>query len=417
MIAWPYNPEHINDLVARLLLQYFRHGRSAEVTLPRLTYVEDIRFLRMHWAMSPGIRDLCGYVLAHRHEIQTSLDERERIDDAVIRGRLDARKTVLHRNLVGHPTRVVFREPIKGYSVGPNHVLVWILQHASKIINRIGTSEIAGSSYAAAIEKIRTLLASVAKLEGVSRTLTETNFSVRPSPRALAQSATARRPLYRKAYAAYRQMQLLEQGDESAIVNLLNATLVGPLETWRRFELLLAMAMTSALASHLGAPMQIRSILPNTRGPLFEVGRYSIFWQVRTDAYSEPVPEPSEVLCDNILTNYGIDDGEDRPDVVVVDTQARRVVAIGEAKYFTGETESWRTAFRDATSQLVRYARGYAGGGSVADLVGRSVIGLWYFPSDIRPAAPLPTNTPTAVDFSDMDRHVALNDWAERVTR
>lgn len=408
------NAERVNDLIARLLLRYFRQGHLAQTISPKLAHIEDIRFLRMHWAISPAIQDLCKYVCAHRHEIQTSLDERERIDDAVIRGRLDARKTVVQRHLVGHPTLVVFQEPIKGFSVGANHVLVWTLQHASRIIRRIGSGEISGSSYAETISAVRTLLAAIAKLEGVSRAIAETNFDVRPSARALAQAASARRPLYRKAYAAYRLLQSVEQGDEKVTADLLKTTLIGPLEMWKRFELLLAIAMATALALRLGATMQIRSILPGTQGPLFEVDKYSIFWQVRTSEYRDPVPEPSELLCTAVLNSYGIDSGDDRPDVVVLDNEKNVVVAVGEAKYFTNETEGWRTAFREATSQIVRYARGYASGDLIGNILGRSLIGLWRYPRDARPPAPVDGTTPLAIDLSDIEQHT-LVEWADRI--
>ena len=60
----------------------------------------------------------------------------------------------------------------------------------------------------------------------------------------------------------------------------------------------------------------------------------------------------SEIPVDGILDAYGVKAGEDRPDVVVSDGADGAVVAIGEAKFFTDETQGWRSAFRDAAAQI-----------------------------------------------------------------
>ena len=57
-----------------------------------------------------------------------------------------------------------------------------------------------------------------------------------------------------------------------------------------------------------------------------------------------------------ILAAYGIVAGEDRPDVVVSDATTGVVTAIGEAKFFTNETDGWRSALRDAAVQMVGMA-------------------------------------------------------------
>jgi hypothetical protein len=53
-----------------------------------------------------------------------------------------------------------------------------------------------------------------------------------------------------------------------------------------------------------------------------------------------------------------LDTAADRPDLVVVDKRRARVVGIVEVKFHEGDTPANR--FREAVSQLVRYARGYA---------------------------------------------------------
>jgi lambda family phage portal protein len=61
--------------------------------------------LRLHWSVSPQVQHLCEYVYANRHEAQAALGLRERRDDAVIKGRLDPRKTLRERRVSGNRAR------------------------------------------------------------------------------------------------------------------------------------------------------------------------------------------------------------------------------------------------------------------------------------------------------------------------
>src|SRR5262249_31542426 len=130
----------LQDFTARLLLRYLRTGRSAAISVPQLNFWEDVDFLRLYWCVSPPVLELCEYLNANRHEVQSSLGERARIDDAVVRGRLDSRRTLLERAISGYRTRVVFAEPMRSFTSGPNHVLVWVLQRAHLLLSRF-TSE------------------------------------------------------------------------------------------------------------------------------------------------------------------------------------------------------------------------------------------------------------------------------------
>ncbi len=65
---------------------------------------------------------------------------------------------------------------------------------------------------------------------------------------------------------------------------------------------------------------------------------------------------------------------KERPDLVVVDTDAGRTVAIVEVKYFAGDTGNAR--FREAAAQIVRYARGFCDEGDLPTLIRRSLIAL-----------------------------------------
>ena len=48
------------------------------------------------------------------------------------------------RAVSGHPTRVVFAEPVRSYTSGPNHVLVWVLQRAHFLLTGFATEAGAG---------------------------------------------------------------------------------------------------------------------------------------------------------------------------------------------------------------------------------------------------------------------------------
>ena len=350
--------EGLHDFTTRLLLRYFRAGRSALVSEPNVHRMEDLDLLRWHWSVSSPILNLCDHVLRNRHELQSSLAERLRMDDAVVRGRLDARRTVMVRAVSGHPTRVVFAEPVRSYTSGPNHVLVWVLQRAHFLLARFAAEAEPYSGYS---EKIATgikALSAARRIGTVAQAIADTDSTQYPSPQSLTQAAAARKRLYRLAHAALQLLRRVEDGDPDAIAAMLQDTLVAPLHEWQTFELALALGMGTALADATGGQLRLRRIAPGSASALIEAGGYVLHWQSRTAAYSDPPPEPSEEKVSGILAAYGIGAGGDRPDVVVTHGGAGQVVAIGEAKFFTDATEGWRAAFRDAAAQLVRYARG-----------------------------------------------------------
>lgn len=405
--------EGLHDFTARLLLRYFRAGRSASISEPAVHRMEDLDLLRWHWSVSSPILNLCDHVLRNRHELQSSLTERLRIDDAVVRGRIDARRTVMTRALSGHPTRVVFAEPVRTYTSGPNHVLVWVLQRAHFLLARFAVEAGSASGYSEKVGTAIKALSAARRVGTVAQAIADTDYTQCPSPQSLAQAAAARKRLYRLAHAAIQLLRRIEDGDPEAIAGMLRETLIAPLYEWQAFELALALGMGTALADASGGALRLRRIAPGATSALLEAGGYMLHWQSKTKAYSEPPPEPSEVKVNGILAAYGIQAGEDRPDVVVMHSVMGLVVAIGEAKFFTNETEGWRSAFRDAAAQLVRYARGYASGGALDQLLEGSIIGLWNYPAAARSALP-PTTAPVVTDFADL-RDAKLAGWAARV--
>jgi hypothetical protein len=200
----------------------------------------------------------------------------------------------------------------------------------------------------------------------------------------------------------------LERLDERAIARLLESTLIGPVERWRQFELALMLAMADAVSRKTGAPVRVENLFPGVLKAAVSVGRYVLRWQRPGPRYEEPALDPWEKREVDILLAFGVSPGYDRPDVVLVDRDLDRTIAVGEAKYFEGD--DWRDRLRDAVGQIVTYARGYESKqGDVEDIIARSVIALWNI-SNQAPAAT--TRTPFVVAFDDFESGLA--DWAER---
>lgn len=280
----------LHDFITRLLLRYFRAGQEASVSRPNFHRNEDLDLLRCHWAVSSRVLNLCYHVLHNRHELQSSLAERTRIDDAVIRGRLDARRTVMARAVSGHPTRVVFAEPVRSYTSGPNHVLVWVLQRAHFLLTRFAIEAGPAAAYSSKITTAMQVLSSARRITTVAQAISETDYTQIPSAQSQAQAAVARRQLYRLAYQAMRLLRRVEIGDPEAIATMLRETLVAPLHQWQAFELALALGMGDALSSTTGGMLRLRRIAPGSAAAIIEAGTWVIHWQSKTKTYADPPP-------------------------------------------------------------------------------------------------------------------------------
>ncbi|GAA3841091.1 hypothetical protein AFIC_002683 [[Pseudomonas] carboxydohydrogena] len=300
------------------------------------------------------------------------------------------------------------------YTSGPNHVLVWVLQRTNILLSRFMEEVGTTSDYANSIIDGAKLIGTVRRISSVAQAMHETDASQRPSPQSLVQAASSRKKLYRLAYSAFRSLQRIEDGDPETIVEMLRETLLGPLHDWQTFELALALGMATAFSDKTSQPLRLLPIYPGSAKAVIQIGTCRIYWQNRTSSYSEPEAEPSEVIVDGILTAYGIAAGSDRPDIVLVKEDGA-IIAIGEAKFFTNEMESWRSAFREATAQIVRYGRGYASGSALHELLSRSLIALWHYPKEERPNSLL-ADKPVALDFVDLIEG-NLHEWSDRAAK
>jgi hypothetical protein len=353
----PSLDDEIADYAAGVLLRYFRRAAAAPVGSPRIDVQRDREVLRSHWSMSAPVRSLASYLVAHPHETETLLTTRLRVDDAVVRGRIDARASILLRQRTGLATAVAAHEPIRSFDTGPNQLLAWVIKRADVLASRMEAWRTPESQYAVLAQGVLDLMGKIRRFEALRDALKSPLVQRRPSSGALRDSARSRRKIYRLARDAYDVLLALENGDDAAITEVVSSTLVGPLEPWRRFELAVAVGVGEALASATGQPLRLSILGTDPASPILTCGRYALFWQQTTKLYSTPAPEHSETVVNEILERYGLGTGADRPDLLLVDRTAGQAVSIVEVKYVSGDVAG--TRFREAVEQVVRYSRGY----------------------------------------------------------
>jgi hypothetical protein len=202
----------------------------------------------------------------------------------------------------------------------------------------------------------------------------------------------------------------IESGDKQKTIDLLNGSLLGPLEEWQKFELLLAFKLAESLAKAMGQKLLLHPIVPGSAWPIASFGPCDVYWQNRGPFTSFVESEPSETVVNEILRSFGVKAGWDRPDVVICDRVRSRVVAVAEAKYSLSPS-SWSDLFREAVTQIVRYSRNYRDFVPQDELLRRSVIAVSNLPSDV--VRMRPNTSPLAFSIEEL-----LNDdlgaWTER---
>lgn len=397
--------QEISDYAAGIFLRYFRLGAAAGAETPHLDLARDLDLLRAHWAVSEPVRTFLAYVLSHRHETQSLLQFERRVDDAVARGRIDARATVLARRVAGHSSLMVFEEPVRSFDTGPNQVVAWVVQTAAFHASRLFAVQPEKSSYSEIIEKAMAEISAVKRLDALREVLKSGVSNRRPGPGALRAAARSRRGIYRLAVEAYEVLADVEAGKETALQRVLRSTLIGPLEPWRRLELAVGLGVGSALSEIIGEPIHLELLGKAAGRPMITCGHYAVFWQGGGGLFEHPPLEPSEERLKRLLEAYGMKLASDRPDLVIVDMKAERAIGIVEVKHTTSDTPDAR--FREAAGQIVRYARGYVPEGGIDALTRASLIALSH-------GAPILQNesapAPRAVDFAGIQAGV-LKAW------
>lgn len=403
----PDDTQDITDYTTGLFLRYFRSGVLAPTSTPSIDARRDIDLLRSHWSVSAPVRSFVEYVLQHPHEAQSLLAFRHRADDAIARGRIDARATAMLRLRSGLSSAVVAHEPVRSFDTGPNHLVAWVVHNASLHAGRLLDEQPEDSGYRTLVETAMTNLSAIKRLDALREPLRSASAVRRPGPGSIRDAARSRRAMYRHAVAAYRVLSNMEAGDKAAITEILQSTLMAPAEIWRRFELAVAMGIGLALEETIGFPMKMRILTGGGPVPILTCGPYAVFWQQVTNHYTEPAPEPSEQKTFEALAAYGKKSSGDRPDLILVDEDKGKVLAVIEVKHQGGDTAD--TRFREAMGQIIRYARGYASGGEMDHLIRRSLIAVNAgVPELLDDSAP----APLAVDFAAI-RSGGLASWVK----
>ena len=222
----------IVDHTAGLLLRYFRSGAAIEGATPRLDQRRDVEILKGHWAVSTPVRQLTGYLLSHPHETQALLSYRERLDDAVARGRIDARRTWFYRQQSGIPSALVTHEPVRSFNTGPNFLLAWVLREAASYTARLLIWQGNTSPYLPTIEHAQANIRSAQRFDALREPLRAVSLRHRPNAASVRDAARSRRQVYRLAADAYQLLQGLERGEAEATDRVARAALIAPLEDW-----------------------------------------------------------------------------------------------------------------------------------------------------------------------------------------
>ena len=401
----------INDYLSRFLLRYFCSAVNVRVSRPDEDVGRDIDLLRLHWAISEPVCELIKYLSQHRHEIQTVLESQIMEDDVKVRGRFDARATMIRRLVTGYPTLTVSHEPVRTYESGPNHVLTWVLETAWRLALHFEDKLPEGASYRDLLKKCTPGLEKIRRFDAIHQASKTINLTRRPGSQALKAARRSRHRIYVLAYHAYHLLHLIEARDEDSINRLLNDTLLGPLKLWQRYELAAGLAAARTLSDVLSKPIEL-GFLCGGGEPICRIGGYEIYWQNRTQAYEHPQLEPSEKETAKLLEHYGLKVGVDRPDLVVLDENAK-AVSIIEVKCFLNQETDNDDAVRIAMGQLVRYARGYLPITQIRDLLDTSIVAVVH--SKIaQKNDPKPYGIPLIIDF-DAIKQSYLEPWASHL--
>ena len=395
----------IEEFATGILLRYFRPGKHSQVGIPRLKLARDMEMLRAHWALSQSVRQFLKYILAHRHETRSLFQNQQRSFDAFARGRIDARKTLLTRRVTGHPSVVVCDEPVRSFNTGPNQVVAWVVHAAATFVSQLHTNQRTDSFHDRLIEDTMRCISEVKRLEAMREVSKGMAINKRPVSGAIRNAARSRRMLYRLAVIAYETLSQIEVGEKKAIRKVLGNTLIEPFEDWRRFELAVGLGIGEAIASVTRKSMNLAIIGEAPTKPIVSCGQYEVYWQGAAGLFVLPQSHPSEARLNDLLNAYGMPHSIHRPDLMIVDRAAKRVLGIVEIKYSPGKQSNAR--FREAAEQIVRYARAYARDSEIDRLVRASLIALSHDSPTLLDEI---GDAPRSVDFAGMKSGV-LRSW------
>ena len=362
----------IIDASTQVLLRYFRSGTQAQITQATLNLAQDADILQLHWAISDKTLSFLQYIIEHKHEAQSLLQLHARVDDAVIKGRIDAVGTYIERRMSGNSSRVKFYEPRRSYDTGPNQLLCWLIIKVSRILSQFSNVNSVDAPYQYRINKVRQYVANILRMEPLQESLKHITLAHRPTAHTLLSAKRSRQQIYAKASESFESLTAIENGHEETIISVLNSTLIAPLEDWRRFELVTGFLIAQAISKAGNTTLRLNLLPVGHKGPLAIIGNLAIYWQQNTQAFQKPDLEPSEIKILKALSDYGLGASSDRPDLILLDQTTLEVVSVVEVKYLAGD--SFISQFRQAMSQIVRYTRNYTPPENWDQLIEKSIV-------------------------------------------
>jgi hypothetical protein len=399
----------IIDASTQVLLRYFRGGTQAQITQATLNLAQDMDILQLHWAISDKTLSFLQYIIEHKHEAQSLLQLHARVDDAMIKGRIDAVGTYIERRMSGNSSRVKFYEPKRSYDTGPNQLLCWLIIKVSRILSQFTHIKAVDAPYQNRINRARQYVGNILRIEPLQESLKYITLAHRPTLHTLQSAKRSRQHIYAKASESFESLTAIENGDEETIISVLNSTLIAPLEDWRRFELVTGFLIAEAMSKAKNTPLRLNLLPVGHKGPLALVGDISVYWQQNTKAFQNPELEPSEIKISEALSDYGMGASTDRPDLIILDESSQDVVSVVEVKYLAGD--SFISQFRQAVSQIIRYTRNYTPPETWDQLIEKSIVVM---------SARVPERqshdgfAPSAMDFQTL-LQPKLEAWAEQL--
>lgn len=396
----------IEDYIADLLFEYHNKAREAKLDQPDVRS-RSVTALRQQWALSPNVQEFGKYVLRNRHELQSTVTSRRMQDDAMARGTIDARETVLERSRTGHPTMLVYQEPFRVYDTGPNRVLAYVLSRATELVQRVRRRLPVGSEskYGSTAEQVLDILQHVRRIGPIVQLLQEARGRRRPTEQEVSQARRSRKKVYRRAAEVYQYLIDIESGKPESVRTLLKDTLLAPLQTWRAYELAVAVGIARSLSKREGMAVEVQPIASSEGSGILRCGRYRIHWQSQTEYFSAPDLTRWEQEEEQILHHFGAPLGGKCPDLVIEDIDRKQVISVVEVKYH----EDWKNAIREATGQLIWYIRACARENEFSDLLSHSAIAVWKLPEEKRSSKTrLTDNSPYLTDFDEIQSGLSV---------
>lgn len=399
----------IDDYAIGLLLRHYLNGEHIDLDKPQIDVSRDVNLLRIHWAMSAEVHDFLNYVKTHHYEIPGYLSYRRIIDDIAARGRIDARHTLLTRQIAGHPSLVVCDEPVRSFDTGPNRLIAWIARSAALYAEHVVRAGKEETPYFKPAQTTKMLSRDVMRIDKLRSSFASTDIRNKPGHDDLANAARSRKRIYRECTLPYKLLLDIESGKTDVIRDLLKSTLLAPVSKWRRYEVAVGMGIGQAISENIGEPLNMSLFFRASHEPIITCGKYSIFWQSDCGAPRYPIQDRSEEMLERILHAYGMNIGSERPDLVVLDRETHKVVGIIEVKYLESE-DYVSNRFRQAASQIIRYARLYSQDDQADDLIRRSLIAVNI---GTRSLGDEDAVVPRFVNFHDI-LNERLNEWVDK---